>query len=111
MKSRAKIIGGRWQRRVPWKKQFGSVWRTDMFKTVLADERLKEAAFICKQGPTIVVSATELKRVLPLGRDHYYKAQIWGPFSIDSEAKTIDGHPVGMTIESKEPSKTSDRSA
>lgn len=82
-----------------------------MFKTVLADERLKEAAFICKQGPTIVVSATELKRVLPLGRDHYYKAQIWGPFSIDSEAKTIDGHPVGMTIESKEPSKTSDRSA
>lgn len=98
MRSRAKMINGRWQRRVPWKMS-GPVWRTDMFKTVLADERLKEAEFICKEGPTIIVPAEDLRRVLPLGRDHYYDSQIWGPFSIDPKQKTIDGHPVSMTIQ------------
>jgi len=69
-----------------------------MFKTVLADERLKEAEFICKGGPSVVIPAEDLRRVLPLGKDHYCQSQIWGPFNIDTRSKTIDGHPVTMTI-------------
>ena len=69
-----------------------------MFKSVLADDRLKEAAFICKDGPTIIVPVEDLRRVLPRGHDHY-GGEIWGPFSIDPRAKTIEGHPVAMTIE------------
>jgi len=68
-----------------------------MFKTVLADGRLTEAEFICKDGPTIIVSAAELRRVLPLGHDHY-GSQIWGPFNIDPREKTINGCGVDMVI-------------
>lgn len=99
MRSRAKIINGRWERQIParWKMS-GGVWRSDMFKSVLADDRLKEAAFICKGGPTIIVSADDLRRVLPLGSDHY-GGQIWGPFNIDPNSKSIAARPVHMTLE------------
>ena len=70
-----------------------------MFKSVLADDRLKEAEFVCKNGPIVIVPAEDLRRVLPLGSDHYFSAQIWGPFNIDTRAKTVGGHPVTMTIE------------
>jgi len=98
MKSRAKITDGRWKRNVTWGNPSG-VWRTDMFKTVLNDERLKEAAFICKEGPTVIVPVEDLRRVLPLGKDHYFESQIWGPFNIDTKRKEIDGHPVSMAFE------------
>lgn len=70
-----------------------------MFKTVLADERLKEAAFVCKGGPIVVVPVEELRRVLPKGKDHYFENQIWGPFNIDPRNKEIDGYKVEMTLE------------
>jgi len=69
-----------------------------MFKTVLADDRLKEAEFVCKGGPSVVVPAEDLRRVLPLGKDHYFQSQIWGPFNIDVDSGTIGGHPVSMTV-------------
>jgi hypothetical protein len=99
MRSRAKITNGRWERQIPaqWK-MAGGVWRTDIFKSVLADDRLKEAAFICKDGPVMVVPVDDLRRVLPCGSDHY-GAQIWGPFSLDPGAKTIEGYSVAMTLE------------
>jgi len=70
-----------------------------MFKTVLQDDRLREAAFICKGGQTIVIPVEELRRVLPLGSDHYFQNQIWGPFNIDTRRKEIDSHPVMMRFE------------
>jgi len=70
-----------------------------MFKTVLADERLKEAEFICKGGPRVIIPVEDLRRVLPLGRDHYFESQIWGPFNIDTKRRKIDGHPVAMRFE------------
>ena len=70
-----------------------------MFKTVLADERLKEAEFICDEGPKVIISVEDLRRVLPLGRDHYFESQIWGPFNIDTNRMEIDGHPVTMRFE------------
>ena len=69
-----------------------------MFKTVLNDERLKEAEFVCKGGPTVIIPVEDLRRVLPLGRDHYFESQIWGPFNIDTIRKEIDGHPVSMSL-------------
>jgi len=75
----------------------GPVWRTDMFKTALLDERLKEAEFICASGPTVVVQADDLRRILPLGNDHY-AGQIWGPFNIDPKARTVAGYLMPMTV-------------
>jgi hypothetical protein len=69
-----------------------------MFKTVLKDERLREAEFICEDGPRIIIPAEDLRSVLPMLKDHY-NAQIWGPFNIDPNASTIDGHKVRMTLE------------
>ena len=98
MKSRARIANGRWTRNVPWGNSSG-VWRTDMFKSVLADERLTEAVFVCKGGPTVVIPVSDMRRVLPLGSDHYFESQIWGPFNIDTKRSQIDGHPVTMSFE------------
>jgi len=95
--SRARIIGGIWTRNVPWHKD--GVWRTDMFKSVLADERLRQARFVLADGPTVLVSVTDLQRVLVGGRDHYYGQKIWGPFNIDPKRGTIDGHKVEIHIE------------
>ena len=95
--SRAKIINGRWSRNVPygWKSDDG--FRVDMFKSVLGDHRLVEAEFKCASGPGIIISAEDLRRVLPLGHDHY-RGKIWGPFNIDAEASTIDGRSVRMQV-------------
>jgi len=95
--SRARIIGGIWTRNVPWEKN--GVWRTDMFKSVLADERLRQARFVLAGGPTVLVSAADLKRVLAGGHDHYYGRKIWGPFNIDPKGGTIDEHRVEMHVE------------
>ncbi len=95
MISKAQITNGRWKRRVTWEKD--GVWRTDMFKSVLRDERLREAEFICVGGPSIIIPAEDLRTVLPRLHDHYGE-QIWGPFSIDPTACTIDGYPVHMTV-------------
>ena len=96
MISRAKIIKGRWTRKVPW--ESGGLWRTDMFKSVLNDLRLREAEFVCEGGPRIIIPAEDLRDVLPKLHDHY-DGKIWGPFNIDPGASTIDGHSVRMTVE------------
>ena len=96
MISRAKISGGRWTRRVTWEKD--GLWRTDMFKNVLCDERLKEAEFICVDGPCIIISAEELRAVLPKLKDRYDN-QIWGPFNIDPVSSTINGYKLKMTVQ------------
>jgi hypothetical protein len=67
--TRAKIINGRWSRNVNWGQ--GSIWRTDIFKTTLADPRLKEAEFILESGTRVIIPAGELCRVLIGGKDHY----------------------------------------
>jgi hypothetical protein len=94
--SNARIEQGKWVRRVPWRN--GGVWRTDMFKSVLADERLRIAEFQLKGGPTVRVPKSELVRVLVGGPDHY-DGQIWGPFNIDPKACTIAGIRVEMEVQ------------
>lgn len=63
--TRAKIVNGRWTRKVPWGN--GDLWRTDIFKTTLADPRLKETEFVLANGSVVVIHADELRRVLAGG--------------------------------------------
>ena len=93
--SRAKIVKGKWSRKVTWGKN--RIWRTDMFKSVLDDPRLEIAEFILKDGSTVQIPAQELRRVLIGGPDHYH-GQIWGPFNIDPQSKTVNGISVKMTV-------------
>jgi hypothetical protein len=92
--SRAKVINGRWTRRVSpqWVKD--DVWRTDIFKTTLADSRLREAAFVMG-SQTVVIPADELRRILTDGADHYSE-KIWGPFDIDPRNEKVNRHKVQM---------------
>jgi hypothetical protein len=91
----AKIVNGIWSRRITWEKN--GVWRADMFKTTLADERLRAAEFILKDGLKIVIPVDELRRILSGGADHY-SGKIWGPFNIDPSAKTLNDKPVRMEV-------------
>jgi hypothetical protein len=93
--TRAKIVNGRWTRKVPWVN--GNLWRTDIFKTTLADSRLKETEFILSNGLIVIIPAYELRRILTGGSDHY-DDQIWGPFNINPVQKTINGHKVQMEV-------------
>ena len=97
MKSRAKIIKGRWTRRIPITWEKNGLWRTDMFKSVLRDERLQEAEFVCEGGPRVIISVEDLRSVLPKLNAHFSN-KIWGPFDIDPAASFIDGHKVKMTV-------------
>lgn len=94
--SKARIINGVWVRNVPWGKN--GVWRTDIFKSVLADSRLVVAEFRLAEGPTIRIPKSELERVLAGGADHYYGKQIWGPFNINPTAGTVNDQPVETQV-------------
>ena len=91
-----KIVNGKWTRNVSWEKD--GIWRTDIFKTTLRDERLREAEFVLKGGPTVIIPAKELRRVLVGGADHYDGGKIWGPFNIDPNNLTINEIKVDMDI-------------
>jgi len=94
--TRAKIVNGRWTRRVSPKWVKDGVWRTDIFKTTPADSRLREAAFIMG-GQTVIIPADDLRRVLAGGADHY-GGKIWGPFDIDPRRAEVNGHRVQMQV-------------
>lgn len=94
--SRAHISNGVWTRNVPWEKD--GEWRTDMFKSVLVDQRLQQARFVLAGGPTVFVPVDELQRVLIGGHDHHYGHRIWGPFNINPKKGTINGQKVRMEV-------------
>lgn len=95
MGRRAKITDGVWTRNVLW--EHNSEWRTDIFKKTLSDYRLRFAKFALNCGPTIVIPADDLRRVVTGGRDHYAD-KIWGPFNINPRAGAVDGIKVQMDI-------------
>lgn len=92
---RAKISDGVWTRIVPW--EHNGKWRTDIFKSVLSDDRLQFAKFILNSGPTIMIPADDLRRIVTNGRDHYAN-KIWGPFNINPTTGAVNGIPVRMDI-------------
>ncbi|MGO9056965.1 MAG: hypothetical protein ACLQU2_06205 [Candidatus Binataceae bacterium] len=91
----AQIRNGRWTRHVTWQRD--GIWRTDIFKTTLADPRLIEAEFVLKNGSRVIIPAAELRRVLIGGSDHY-NGKIWGPFNVDPVRKTVEGQSCRMEI-------------
>ena len=99
--SKARIIKGVWKRRVTLAWKNGDAWRTDMFKSVLDDERLRVAEFNLEGGPTVRVAKEELRRVL-IGCSDRRDGQIWGPFNIDPKARTIANQEIEMKIVSSE---------
>src|SRR5262245_17295605 len=78
--SNAIIRNGRWERTVTWVKD--GIWRTDIWKSVLADPRLTECAY-CVGQMTVVIPAQELRRLTFPSR---YANRIWGPFNIDPQS-------------------------
>jgi len=93
----AEIINGCWTRKLKDSWYRNGVWRTDIFKTTLDDERLVEAEFALPNGSRIVIPAADLRRILIGGRDHYNR-KIWGPFDIDPVGRTVEGQPCSMKI-------------
>ena len=88
--SRAKILDGKWTRKVPWKQN--GEWRTDIFKSVLSDPRLTECRFVLKGGPTVAISADELRRVLVGGPATGGKDL--GPVNINPVKNIVGGQKV-----------------
>jgi hypothetical protein len=95
--SRAKIVAGIWEKNIKRTWKFNGEWRTDIFKSVLSDPRFRECRFVLENGPTVIVSAEELRRVVEGGSEHY-DGKIWGPFSINPTCGTIAGRKVQMEI-------------
>jgi hypothetical protein len=93
----AQIANGRWTRKLKNAWYHNGMWRTDIFKTTLADPRLIEAEFALPNGRSIVIPAAELRRILIGGKDHYH-GKIWGPFNIEPAAKTVEGQSCSMKI-------------
>jgi hypothetical protein len=93
----AKIVNGRWTRKLKAAWGRNGMWRTDIFKSTLADPRLVEAEFVLPNGRRIVIPAAGLRRILIGGRDHY-NGKIWGPFNIEPAAKTVEGQSCSMKI-------------
>lgn len=92
-----RINAGVWNRRIPRRWITDGCGRTDIFKTVLAASRLQQCRFEFEDGPTVVIPAEELRRVLVGGRDHYGR-KIWGPFTIDPRQQTVEGEKVQMQV-------------
>jgi hypothetical protein len=86
---------GVWARNVPW--QQNGEWRTDIFKSTLADARLRLAKFNLKGGTVIQIQADELRRLVNTLGDHY-GAKIWGPFNLNPVAKTLNRQSIQMEV-------------
>jgi hypothetical protein len=95
---RAKIDPqGVWVRKIPKRWIQNGEGRTDIFKRVLSNIRLRQCRFVFEGGPTVTIPADELRRIVEGGSEHY-SDKIWGPFNIDSQKQTLDGHKINMQV-------------
>lgn len=88
---------GIWKRNIPDGWITNGVGRTDKFKTVLDDKRLRQCCFVFETGPIVFIPVTEMRRVIQGGCQHY-NDKIWGPFYIDTIRRTVEGRTVQMDI-------------
>jgi hypothetical protein len=96
--SKAIIRNGVWTRRIPGKWRGSGEGRTDIFKSVLADPRLRFARYVFSTGMAVLIPADELRRVVVSGPSHYAD-KIWGPFNINPYLETVAGQKVRMELE------------
>ena len=86
---------GVWVRKIPKRWVQNGEGRTDVFKSVLSDVRLRQCRFVFEGGPSVTIPAEELRRIVECGREHY-SGKIWGPFNIDPQRQTVDGLKTKM---------------
>ena len=87
----AKIdVQGVWVRNIPKRWIQNGAGRTDIFKSVLSDARLRQCRFVFEGGPIVTISSEEMRRIVEGGHAHY-SDKIWGPFTIDPQRQTLDG--------------------
>jgi hypothetical protein len=80
---------GTWTQRVVTHR--GPVWRTIIRESSLEDGRFRRARFVLEGGPTIVVSAEELRQVVA-HRNPRHKSLC--PLRINPTESTINGEKV-----------------
>lgn len=87
------IKDGTWTRRVLWHK--GGVWRTIIFKPAVTD-RFRRARFVLVDGPTILVSGEDLRRVV---EQRLAPGRSACPLRIDPVGRTINKQRLELSIE------------
>ncbi len=85
------IQDGTWTQRAP--RSRNGVWGALVFEPWIADPRFKRARFILEGGPTVLVSAEDLRRVAAGSKKRTEKAI---PLRIDPEKSSINGQPVEL---------------
>jgi len=88
------IQDGTWTRRVATHKN--GVWRTIIFEPWVTDSRFRHARFVLVGGPTILVLAEDLRRVVAQTE---MRGRIAYPLRIEPDASTINRQKVDVSIE------------
>jgi hypothetical protein len=84
-----KTQAGIWTRRVAVRKK--GTWRTSVLRPWIIDDRFQQARFILVGGPTVLVSAGDLRRALAATTA---PGRLICSVRIDPEKSTINGQPV-----------------
>jgi|PlaIllAssembly_1097288.scaffolds.fasta_scaffold3245153_1 hypothetical protein len=92
-----KIEDGTWTLRVTWHK--AGIWRTIIFKPSVTDSRFRRARFVLVDGPTVLVSADDLRRIVEQKLEQLRPGGLACPLSIDPVASTINKQKVDLSIE------------
>jgi len=85
------IQDGTWMSRVPTCKR--GVWRTIIFEPWVTDSRFRRARFVLVGGPTVSVSADELRHVVTTTE---VRGKIACPLRIAPRKSTINDQPVEL---------------
>ena len=84
-----KTQDGTWTRRVAVRQK--GTWRTSVLRPWLKDHRFQQARFILVGGPTVLVSADDLRRALDASTA---PGRLICSVRIDPEKSPINGQPV-----------------
>jgi len=84
-----KTQDGTWTRRVAVRKK--GTWRTSVLRPWLVDDRFPQARFVLVGGPTVLVSAGDLRRALDASTA---PDKLICSVRIDPRKSTINGQPV-----------------
>jgi hypothetical protein len=88
---------GTWTQRVTWHKD--GVWRIVIFKSSVTGSRFCRARFVLADGPTVLVSADDLRRIVEQKLQKLRPGGSVCPLSIDPVASTINKQKVDLSIE------------
>jgi hypothetical protein len=84
-----KTQDGTWTRRVAVRQK--GTWRTSVLRPWVKDHRFQQARFILVGGPTVLVSADDLRQALDASTA---PGKLICSVRIDPEKSTINGQPV-----------------